>query len=341
VTDPVTGPIEASWDAERVGIRLRGVPPEAEVQVRPQNHRPDAAPGNLPAMAGRLARDADSVLFTPRFPFVDGTTYAVRVGGAVVATLTRPRPERPATTAVTDIYPTATEVPQNLLRCYVQFTAPMSGGYAADHLRLVDDDGDTITGALLPADHELWDAAHTRLTVLLDPARIKRGLTSHAEAGPALRLGTSFRLVVDKGFRDAAGTELRGGAERRYRVGQDERRRVDPTAWTLTVPPSATRQPLTLGFDRPLDHALLERCVHVLAPDGAPVEGTLELGPGERSWQLTPTRPWISGQHHLVVDPVLEDVAGNSVTRVFDRDLSRPDDSPVSSEPHTLAFHPR
>jgi hypothetical protein len=35
---------------------------------------------------------------------------------------------------------------------------------------------------------------------------------------------------------------------------------------------------------------------------------------------------WASGPHQLVVDPVLEDLAGNSVSRVFDRDLSRSED---------------
>jgi hypothetical protein len=43
----------------------------------------------------------------------------------------------------------------------------------------------------------------------------------------------------------------------------------------------------------------------------------------------------------LVVDPALEDLAGNSVTRVFDRDLTRPGDEPREARAVTLPFRPR
>ncbi len=324
--------IEASWATD--GIRLRGVPPGTEVQVRP-----DADIVGLPSTAGRVVQDGDDVRFVPRFAFVDGTTYAVLADGVVVATLTRPRPERPSTTEVVEIYPTAAEVPRNLLRCYVRFSAPMGREYVADNVRLVDDSGETIDGALLPADHELWDADRLRLTVLLDPARIKRGVAS--QAGSALRPGASFRLVVDPDFRDAQGIPLRRGAERRYRVGDDERRRVDPSAWTLSLPPSGSCDPLLVAFDRPLDHGLLAHCLQVVGPDGRPVDGVPETGSGEHSWRLTPRRPWSSAQYHLIVNPIIEDVAGNSVARIFDRDLTRPEDTAGPSDPTALPFHPR
>ena len=46
------------------------------------------------------------------------------------------------------------------------------------------------------------------------------------------------------------------------------------------------------------------------------------------------------GPHRVVVDPVLEDVAGNSVGRVFDRDLTSAADEPGDTAPVTLPFHP-
>ena len=50
--------------------------------------------------------------------------------------------------------------------------------------------------------------------------------------------------------------------------------------------------------------------------------------------------PWTDAPHRVVVDPVLEDVAGNSVRRVFDRDLSNADDDPRDDGPVELPFHP-
>jgi len=294
-----------------------------------------------PPMAGRLIRDGDDLCFVPRFAFVDGTTYTVDVKGIGAAVLVRPRPDRRATTRVLDIRPTAAEVPRNLLRLYVWFSAPMSEGYAAGHVRLVDDAGDAMAGALLPTEHELWDGDRRRLTVLLDPARIKRGLAGHRQAGYPLRPGESFRLVVDDGFRDALGTPLASAAERRYQVGGEERRRVDPGGWALTLPSARTLEPLDVAFERPLDHGLLARCLHLVSPGGRPVDGTPQVGSQERSWRLTPRQAWAAGSHQLIVDPVLEDLAGNSVSRVFDRDLTRPEDEPGEGRPVTVAFRPR
>ena len=299
--------------------------PGVEVRVRPL--LADVA-GVLPAMAGDLRCDGEDVCFVPRFGFVDGTTYIVSVAGVDVATLTRPRRDRRPTTDVVDILPTVQVVPRNLLRVYVRFSAPMSEGYAADHVRLVDDDGRELAGALFSTDHELWDAARLRLTVLLDPARIKRGLAPHREVGYPLQPGVPFRVVVDPGFCDASGTPLRERHERRYDVGDDERRRVVPESWALTTPRGGTVDPLDVAFDRPLDHGLLARCLTVNGPDGRRVDASARSGPEERSWWLTPHARWAEGRHHLAVDPVLEDVAGNSVTRVFDRDLSRAEDQP-------------
>jgi hypothetical protein len=331
---------EASWS--RSGgddcIRLTDLPAGACVQVRPGTA---VADGGLPPMAGRLVRDSGDLCFVPRFVFLDGTAYTVTVGGATVATLVRARPHRIATTEVADIRPAGAEVPCNLLRLYVWFSAPMSEGYAAGNVRLADDGGGTIAGALLPGEHELWDASHRRLTVLLDPARIKRGLAGHRGAGYPLRSGEPFRLVVDSGFRDAQGLPLRAGAQRRYEVGGQERRHVDPDSWVLTVPAAGTSEPVQVAFGRPLDHALLARCLHVAGPGGELIDGTVRIGPGEQSWQLVPRRAWARGTHQLIVDPVLEDLAGNSVSRVFDRDLSRPEDEPRQARPVSVPFRPR
>jgi hypothetical protein len=329
----------ADWSSVGGGdcIRLTGLPDGADVRVFPVTSAPV---GGLPPMAGRLVPDGADLCFVPRFPFLDGTSYTVTVSGARAAVLARPRPGRPHQTAgtkVTGIWPMAAEVPVNLLRLYVWFSAPMSEGYAARQVRLARDDGSVLAGALLPTEDELWDAGRRRLTVLLDPARIKRGLPGH---GYPLRPGEPFRLIVGTAFPDALGFPLGTPAQRRYHVGGEERRHVTPGDWELAVPAVGTAQPLRVTFDRPLDHGLLERCLQVTGPDGRPVLGTARVGHEERSWQLAPSRDWAPGEHQLIVDPVLEDLAGNSVSRVFDRDLARPQDEPRPARPVTVVFRP-
>src|SRR3984957_49824 len=165
-------------------------------------------------MAGRLVREGGDMCFVPRFAFVEGTAYTVTVGGAVAATLVRARRDQPATTTVVSIRPTSAKVPRNLLRFYVWFSAPMSEGCAARHVRLGGDDGSAIAGALLSTEHELWDPSRRRLTVLLDPARIKRGLAGHRAAGYPLRAGQPAPLGVGGRVLDAAGGPPGGGPSR-------------------------------------------------------------------------------------------------------------------------------
>ncbi len=214
-------------------VRLRDLSSAARVQVRPAAISADLMPttGELPSMAGRLVRDANDVCFVPRFAFLDGTAYRVDIDGVTAAVLVRRVTEGSATTEVLAIYPTAAKVPRNLLRLYVWFSARMSEGFAGRDISVADSGGAPIRGALLPMEYELWDPDRRRLTVLLDPARIKRGLAAHRQAGYPLGAGQAIRLVVDHGFPDAQGRPLRAGAERHYDVGGDERGRVDPAGW--------------------------------------------------------------------------------------------------------------
>jgi hypothetical protein len=194
---------EVTWSrcGGRDCIRLTDMPAGPNVQVRPGTASAVAA--GLPPMAGRLVHDGADAYFFPRFTFIDGTAYTVTVEGAIAATLVRARPDRMATTEVDGIHPTSTEVPRNLLRLYVWFTAPMSDGYAAGHVRLANDNGGTIGGALLPGEHELWDASRRRLTVLLDPA-------GSSAAWPATRImATRCDLASHSGSWSTTGSVMR------------------------------------------------------------------------------------------------------------------------------------
>jgi hypothetical protein len=254
-------------------------------------------------------------------------------------TITRPARAGVPSTRVVTIHPHAAEIPRNHLRFYVHFSAPMSEGRVESHVRVVRaDTGEELAGALLPMEAELWDPGRRRVTVLLDPARIKRGLAPHRESGYPLRAGVPVEVVVDRGFTDADGLPLAADARRRYDVGGDVRSRVDPEAWTLTSPAAGSLDRLRVVFDRPLDHALLEHCLAVTGADGAPVEGDGEVDDGDAAWHFVPRAPWAAGRYTLVVDGVLEDLAGNSVVRVFDRELDDSAHDPLTTDHVSRAF---
>ena len=86
-----------------------------------------------------------------------------------------------------------------------------------------------------------------------------------------------------------------------------------------------------MEFDRPLDHALLEHSLWVNDASGLALAGRGSVGPGERCWQFVPHSPWEEGRHMVMVDARLEDLAGNSLIRVFDRDLMLAEDTPADA----------
>jgi hypothetical protein len=355
-------------------LRLTGWPPRALARVAAmgQSERGrwvpvypaeliDSALGTnkLPSVAGNYEVDGDALCFVPTYPFVAGTSYTVLVHHSLIEatamfelddfdpfTITRVRDELIAPAArVVAIHPSAEEVPRNLLRFYLHFSAPMSEGFVAEHVHVVDAlTGEPLLGVLLPMEPELWDPERTRVTVLFDPARIKQGLAPHREAGYPLCEGATVEVVVDDGFADAHGRPLADAFHRRYRVGGDVRRRVEPAEWELCAPAAGSRDPVVIGFDRPLDHALLRRCLVVVDADGdgdaTRVPGRAEVPDGERSWEFTPAAGWHDAPYGLVVDTTLEDLAGNSVARVFDRDLAEPDHDPIPAKHVTLEFRP-
>lgn len=288
-------------------------------------------------MAGSWSAADGALRFVPRLPFAHGTTYvllrSLDSGGdgrrwVELARLRRAASSAGPTATVTAIHPTAAEVPENLLRLAVTFSATMEEGGAAGHVHLRDPAGQELEHTLLPMPPELWDMPRRRLTLLLEPGRIKRGLVPNSELGPPLRDGTTFDVVVDAAMRDATGGTLAAPGRRTYRVGPPVRSRVDPARWTVTWPAPDSDDALVVVFDRPMDRALALRCLSVTTADGDRVPGAVSLDHGELRWSFVPALPRRGRIDELHVDTTMEDLAGNSVRRVFDRDLRDAADDP-------------
>jgi hypothetical protein len=283
-------------------------------------------PASPPPLLGALSRDGDTLSFKPRFPLEPGLRYrAVYRESARAAPLVEsfaiPRAPLRAATTLESISPSADVLPENLLKLYLNFSAPMSRGEAYRRIRLLDADGRTVELAFLEIDQELWDHAGRRLTLLFDPGRVKRDLLPHEEAGSPLRQGRSYTLAVDRGWPDAHGNPLASEARKTFRVGAPDYTPPRTSDWRIEAPRSGTRQPLVVAFPEPLDRALLERVLAVLDPAGAPVAGDVEVQQNETRWSFTPREPWRKGGHTLRVDTILEDLAGNSIGRPFEVDV--------------------
>jgi hypothetical protein len=300
----------------------------------------------------------DTLRFTPRFPPLPGNTYTARFDGTALhrligrgvagatrahGTLRLSADTTPGSTVVTATYPSADVLPQNVLRIYLQFSGPMSRGESFRRVRLLADGDSLVEDAFFTAGDavELWDADYTRLTLLFDPGRIKRDLRPHEEAGLPLQQGSTYRLVVDSAWLDGSGRRLARGFEKRFRVGALDRSLPRTQTWTIGPPRAGTRERLVLSFPEPLDHALLQRMIDVRLRNNARVNGDIEISDGEKRWAFVPRDTWAADSHFVEIDADLEDIAGNSLRKLFDVAPGDTGALGVSTETVRLAFVPR
>ena len=224
-------------------------------------------------------------------------------------------------TIVEAVYPSTNLLPENLLKFYIHFSAPMSRGEIYRFIRLLDGSKQVVELPFLEIEEELWDSDQRRLTLFIDPGRIKRGLLPQEQEGTALISGRQYRMVIQQKWPDAWGKQLRESFGKAFTVGPPDRTPLDPQTWTLNRPKAGSRQPLYLEFGEPLDHALLLRLLQVMGPGRTSVPGTVEVADQERLWCFKPDKPWSAGEFYLSISTALEDLAGNRIGRPFDVDV--------------------
>ena len=291
---------------------------------------------DLPPLLGSHSMAGRILIFKPRFPLQPGLRYqAVLDPDALGPSVPRSGfgssrmkvsfdvPERIVTepTIVEAIYPSSNLLPENLLKFYVHFSAPMSRGEIYRFIRLLDGFRKVVELPFLEIEQELWDSDQRRLTLFIDPGRIKRGLLPQEQEGTALVSGKQYRMSIQQEWPDSRGKRLRESYEKVFRVGPPDRTPIDPQTWSLTRPRAGSRQALCLEFGEPLDHALLLRLIQVMGPGPTSVPGAAEVADQERLWCFKPDEPWSAGECYLSISSALEDLAGNRIGRPFDVDV--------------------
>lgn len=340
-TDPAASYVEVTGidpDTRKAARRLNPTSDDWERILNVRVLHPEGGASATP-VAGRYASAENALRFTPLFPFDPGRQYEVRYH-LIRKTVALPAAAPSAPTYVTDVFPSADRVPENQLRMYIHFSAPMGRRGGVEHVRLLDESGREVADPFLPLDAEFWNADRTRYTLFFDPGRQKRGILPNREMGRSLIVKRSYTLVVDREWIDGHGKSLGQTFTRKFRVGPPALRPLDYTKWRVTPPAQGTRDPLSVEFPEPLDHGLLLRAIGVRR-DGQPVVGNVRVEAHETRWIMTPSDAWRPGRYELIALSILEDVAGNRIGRAFevvtfDR-VDRATEPAVTSMPFSLA----
>lgn len=247
----------------------------------------------------------------------------------------------PGIAQVTQVYPSADVLPENLLRFYVYFSEPMARGGIWDSVVLLDETGEVVPGAFIENKFDLWSPDDRRLTVLFDPGRVKTGLVAHNTLGRALEPGKAYSLQVRSSAKTRSGCTLARSYKKPFVAAKADFEAPDLAKWQVQAPMADSTEPLLVKLNGPMDHVSLAYRVRITDDAGAKLGGSLRLGPDEQEWIFTPRDPWANANYRIEVDTTLEDIAGNRLTGLFDRPLDSDDYNQPEQETESLTFKAR
>lgn len=329
-----TPPLTAVTSEDGTAIRLQGADRDLQIALCGGTVVADVRPAGRPSGLS-VAIDGDQegclpaspsaepgdLTLVPRFPLLESAAHNLVLtnsdGVEEVVSVDRPDNLAPAP-RVAAVWPDTNIVPANILRFYLTFDQPMARGSVVEHVHLETADGEVLTDVFLNLGVELWSPDQTRVTLMLDPGRIKRGVGPNTTLGAPLDAGQSYRLIVDGAMRDAQGRSLGVDYGHVFLAVAAERRPIDAMDWQIEMPATGTRDPVQVSFDRVVDRPNVLRNLAVVRSDGSRVEGHAKMI--DQVWVFSPIDVWQSDPIALHVAARTEDAAGNTLCFAFDVD---------------------
>jgi hypothetical protein len=273
-------------------------------------------------MLGEIIEESGKTVFVPVVPFTRGMHYHIVLNGQVIGEINVPvdtDSNRPELT----VYPTSDTVPGNLLKMYLVFTEPMVEGQSLRHIHLLNTNGDTLHGTFLDLKPELWNPEGTRLTLWLDPGRIKRDLIPNQELGNPLVEGNLYTLRISDQWMSKTGLLIKQSYSKSFVVSGRDEQIPNIDSWNFSIPKRDTADSLLINFQEPLDYSLIQSTILILNKNGESIRGRVQVMDDEMGIVFYPWDRWQKGTYQLRVESKLEDLAGNNLSRLFDRDLKK------------------
>ncbi|MBC7872383.1 MAG: hypothetical protein H7Y01_00230, partial [Ferruginibacter sp.] len=274
---------------------------------------------NTPVL-GQIVFKKDAVIFTPLIAFTRGLTYEVSLSNKLISQFTIPHGDTATSTGVISVYPTSDTLPGNLLKIYIAFSNPMQEGQALKNIVIIENQKDTLPEIFLDLDQELWNKERTMLTLWLDPGRIKRDLQPNQKLGAPLQQNNTYQLFIKQTWPDTRGSLLQSSFRKEFNVGPRDSLSPDPVDWTIQTPLPRTRQSLRIDLQEPLDYLLLKKAIRITGKKGNNINGVFETDDEETVLLFIPSAGWEPGDYTVEIEARLEDLAGNNLNRLFDKD---------------------
>ena len=275
-----------------------------------------------PQILGEWVINEHDIVFRPLIPLTRGLKYAIHYRNLKIGEISIPTADPSERPSITGIYPTNDSLPENLLKIYVEFSKPMREGNAIDNLLLIKNETDTLHQVFLDLQTELWNNDRTRLTLWLDPGRIKRDLQPNKSLGNPLNQGNRYRFIIKSDLAAQNGISLEKNYQKAFIVFGRDTISPDPQKWTIKPPNDGTSDELKIETNESLDYVLLNNAIRIIDDANKLVNGRLKVAEHERFILFTPKSNWHRGTYSIEIEARLEDLAGNNLNHLFDRDIT-------------------
>lgn len=235
---------------------------------------------------------------------------------------------------VEEVYPTTSQIPENILRFYVYFSEPIKDGSTIKSIHIFNEDNievnlydtnSSATGIFLETLEELWSPDYQRITLILDPGRVKTGLDANLELGRSFESGKKYTMEIDTEIEALSGEKLVKKFRKEFEVIPEDRTPPNDDNWKIVIPIENTFDPLKIQFNDILDHAQMISFIRVYDSSNYSLHGEVKLKDNESIWEFYPNSKWERGNYSIKVDVRLEDLAGNNIQGKFDRDIQTDD----------------
>lgn len=289
--------------------------------------------GNEYSVSGKAETEWDIIRFTPDVPFERGLSYDIYSGKSRVFSFSIMVNKTATIPKVVASFPSCDSIPENLLKIYLVFDQPMMEGRAYNFIHLTNHStGDTIEGAFLDLQPELWSEDEKTLTLWLDPGRIKKDLIPNKTLGTVLTSNTWYELTVSPGWKSKSGQAMHDDYRRIFITKNSDSRKPDVATWKIT-----TGDNLIVDLHDNLDWSLLNSAITVWRGEDM-VPGTISVEACQTGFRFIPESPMTPGEYRLEVESRLEDLAGNNLNRLFETDVTESKTGSENKSVYTLEF---
>ncbi|MGC1306990.1 MAG: hypothetical protein WA885_07150 [Phormidesmis sp.] len=213
------------------------------------------------------------------------------------------------------VHPAIRDWPANILRAHVVFDRPMQMANAISHIKLIAEDGEDISDALLDLTDGLWTADQRILTVLFHPGRVKTGLAAGDRYGPIFTVGRTYRLVISGDIHCADDQPLGRSYYHHFQAVSPITESFLPIADRLEV----AGRTVHINTAQPLDFLSVQAHIAVTDQAGNRVPAQVWVTADGKAIAVDIADTSREKNYVLRVHPRLEDVAGNRMGSGFER----------------------